>query len=629
MDSLKRLLNLDDGDSLVDQDLIAFSASLSIHVLVLLFLASIFSRSPQKEQASLIIQSTSIEEEIDFTAPTEEIVVSEDPTEQVGTEGFEGSEIPRETTPVFSDLAPVSLESGIDLPVDNSVELIAARDLNTSVQAGGSEASAKGSEGAMDILAAVIDDHLEQRPTVVCWLFDQSVSLAAQRKDIASRLDKVFLQVNNPGLRNMVVSFGEEINFVVKSPVEESRVVVDAIESIPVDDSGNEMTFSAIKAAAESARSLRPKNNVMIVVFTDEVGNDVGLCEKTAQYCRNVGVSVYVVGVPAPFGTSEVKIKYVEFDPKYAQDVTWAVVNQGPESRFPEFVRLSNDEAVDSGFGPFHLSKLCADTSGMYLRIHANSGSKNRVSDAETAAMSSRLRMFFDPEVMRKYRPDYGSPERLEREIKSNLAKKSLVMAASETAATPIKSPQLMFPKKDEGSFVELLSEAQKASAKVQPMIDKTCGILLAGFSDRDKIEERRWRAGYDLSLGRLLAAKVRADAYNFMLAKAKGGLKFEDKNSDTWELVPSDELSVGSQTEKIAKQAKTLLEKVVAEHPGTPWAYYASEDLKIPLGYEWVERHTGVNKKDMPAGGNNPPAPRKDDQKKMLAPPKRNLKNI
>jgi len=610
-----------------NQDVLAFLASLSVHVFVLVFLACVFSSSAKRERVSLMIQSPVAEEEIDLTTP-EEIVVSEDPMEP-GTEGFDGSDMPQSFSPVFSGLAPVSLENGIDLPADHSSEIIPAQDLVANVGPGGSEASAKGSEGAMDILAAVIDSHLEQRPTVVCWLFDQSVSLVAQRKDIASRLDRVFLQINNPGLRNMVVSFGEKISFVVKSPTKESEVVVDAIESIPVDDSGAEMTFSAIKAAAESARSLRPKNNVMIVVFTDEVGNDVGLCEKTAQYCRNVGVSVYVVGIPAPFGTNEVKIKYVEFDPKYSQDVTWAVVNQGPESRFPEFVRLSNDDAVDSGFGPFHLSKICADTGGMYLRVHANSGSKGRVSDEETAPLSSSLRMFFDPDIMRGYRPDYGSPERLEKEIKSNQAKKALVVAASQTAATPIKSPQLMFPKKDEGSFVEILSEAQKASAKVQPMIDKMCGILLAGLSDRDKIEERRWRAGYDLSLGRLLAAKVRADAYNFMLAKAKGGLKFEDKNSDTWELVPSDELSVGSQTEKIAKQAKTLLEKVVAEHPGTPWAYYASEDLKIPLGYEWVERHTGVNKKDMPAGGNNPPAPRKDDQKKMLAPPKRNLKNI
>ena len=463
-----------------DQDVLAFLASLSVHVFVLVFLACIFSSSAKRERVSLVIQSPIAEEEIDFTTP-EEIVVSEEPMEP-GTEGFDGSDIPQSFSPVFSDLAPVSLENGIDLPVDHSSEIIPAQDLVANVGPGGSEASAKGSEGAMDILAAVIDSHLEQRPTVVCWLFDQSVSLVAQRKDIASRLDKVFLQINNPGLRNMVVSFGEKINFVVKAPIKESEVVVDAIESIPVDDSGAEMTFSAIMAAAESAKQIRSsKNNMMIVVFTDEVGNDVGLCEKTAQYCRNVGVSVYVVGIPAPFGTNEVKIKYVEFDPKYSQDVTWAVVNQGPESRFPEFVRLSNDDAVDSGFGPFHLSKICADTGGMYLRVHANSGSKGRVSDEETAPLASRLRMFFGSEVMRSYRPDYGSPERLEKEIKSNQAKKALVVAASETAATPIKSPQLMFPKKDEGSFVELLSEAQKASAKVQPMIDKTCGILLAG----------------------------------------------------------------------------------------------------------------------------------------------------
>lgn len=629
MGNLKRLLNLD-GDSLVDQDLLAFSASLSLHVLVLLFLASIFSSSPLKEQVSLIIQSPSIEEEIDFEVPLEEIVVSDDPTEQVGTEGSGGLEIPQEIAPVFSDLAPVSFDNGIDLPVESALELIPERHLVASVQTGGSEASAKGSEGAMDILAAEIDASLEQRPTVVCWVFDQSVSLVAQRNEIVDKLDKVFLQINNRGLRSTVISFGKNINFVLKSPAMQPELVLNAIEDISVDDSGTEMTFSAIQAAAESSRAFRSDNNVMIVVFTDEVGDDVFLCEKVSSYCRNIGAPVYVVGVPAPFGTSEVKIKYVEFDPKYAQDMTWAVVNQGPESRFPEFVRLSNDDAVDSGFGPFHLSKICADTSGMYLRIHANSGSKSRVSDEETAPMSSRLRMFFDPEVMRKYRPDYGSYKRLYNEIGSNKAKKALVKAALETAATPISPSRLVFPKKDEGSLVSLFSEAQKSSAKVQPMIDQMCCILLAGLPEREKIEEKRWRAGYDLSLGRLLAAKVRADAYNMMLAKAKSGLKFEDKNSDTWELVPSNELSVGSQIEKIAKQAKAMLEKVVAEHPGTPWAYYASEDLKIPLGYEWVERHTGVNKKNtIDSGNNNPPAPPQDDQKKMLAPPKRNLKNI
>ena len=115
------------------------------------------------------------------------------------------------------------------------------------------------------------------------------------------------------------------------------------------------------------------------------------------------------------------------------------------------------------------------------------------------------------------------------------------------------------------------------------------------------------------------------------MLAQAKSGLKFKQPKMDTWELVPSNKVSTGSRTEKDARQATFFLERVISEHPGTPWAYYAMEELKTPLGYEWVERWTNVKKEKMGAGGNNVPTAGKDDQKKMLAPPKppRNLKNI
>ena len=106
--------------------------------------------------------------------------------------------------------------------------------------------------------------------------------------------------------------------------------------------------------------------------------------------------------------------------------------------------------------------------------------------------------------------------------------------------------------------------------------------------------------------------------------------MRFKNPGSDTWQLEPSEEVSVGSQTEKLAKQATTYLERVVREHPGTPWALLAGEELRTPLGYKWVERHTGVDKKKMDAGGGNAQA-RPDDKKRMLAPPKpkRNLKNL
>jgi hypothetical protein len=619
-------------DSLLDGA--AWAVSFLLHIVVLLALALVLAEGLPRRNREAIFIEVPLSSEPEVPVFPEEIVVS-DVSSAAGTDGSEGLEVAQAISPLFSDLVPVSIDAEIDLPTEiQSNEVLPAQVLDARVSVKGrvEGVSARGASGAMDILAAEIENSLDHRPTVVCWVFDQSISLVAQRKEIAARLDNVFRQINSGGLRNVVVSFGEKVNFVVKSPTNDTSVVVDAVENIPVDESGMEMTFGAIMAAAENAKAFRsnPRNNVMIVVFTDEVGNDASLADNASKYCRTAGIPVYVVGVPAPFGTRDVKIKYVEFDPDYQQGETWAVVNQGPESLFPEFVRLARDETVDSGFGPFHLSRICSETGGAYFRIHANSGSQGRVSNEDTAPMASQLRMFFDPETMRKYRPDYSSMERLGREIASNGAKKALVAAAADSSVSPIDSPQMVFPRKDDGTLAGLLSEAQKAAAKIQPRIDAICGVLLAGMKDRPRVQEARWIAGYDLSLGRMLATKVRADAYNLMLAQAKSGMKFKDKESDTWELVPSEKLSVGSQTEKIAKQAKTLLEKVVAEHPGTPWAYYAAQELRSPLGYEWMERHTGVNK-EKEAAGNGAPSARPDDKKRMIAPPKpkRNMKNL
>ncbi len=107
--------------------------------------------------------------------------------------------------------------------------------------------------------------------------------------------------------------------------------------------------------------------------------------------------------------------------------------------------------------------------------------------------------------------------------------------------------------------------------------------------------------------MGRILAMKVRTYAYNSMLGQAKAGMKFQNEKSDTWELVPANDVSgVDSRTQKMAAQAKEFLERVVADHPGTPWALIAEEELENPIGYRWEERHTGVNNPSMKAGNNN-----------------------
>ena len=177
-------------------------------------------------------------------------------------------------------------------------------------------------------------------------------------------------------LTNLVLAYGQRFQFVVNKPTNVSSEVVDAIQGIEVDNSGIEKTFTAIRAAAERLNATRHigRSNGMIVVFSDEVGDDQSLADQVATICRRLGVSVCVVGVPAPFGQRFIEMKYVEFDPSYASVEDWAVVEQGPETLFPEAIQISNsslfNEAIDSGFGPFSLSKLCYQTGGgLYRRF--------------------------------------------------------------------------------------------------------------------------------------------------------------------------------------------------------------------------------------------------------------------
>jgi len=82
-----------------------------------------------------------------------------------------------------------------------------------------------------------------------------------------------------------------------------------------------------------------------------------------------------------------------------------------------------------------------------------------------------------------------------------------------------------------------------------------------------------------------------------------------------------------------VSQQALMLLDRVVKEHPGTPWALLAAEEMRRPLGYAWVERHTGVNEPKKGGGGGDGgvPGARADDKKKMLDAPKprRQVKNL
>ncbi|MGE3779445.1 MAG: VWA domain-containing protein, partial [Pirellulaceae bacterium] len=202
--------------------------------------------------------------------------------------------------------------------------------------------------------------------------------------------------------------------------------------------------------------------------------------------------------------------------------------------------------------------------------------------------------------------PDYLAREEYLRQVGKSRLRSSLLRAAVVSDAGQLTTPNRRFVKSDEAAFTTALTEAQKAAAVLEPRLNALYALLQQGEKDRPQEIEPRWQAGFDLAIGRVMAARVRAQGYNAMLAAAKRGLKFADEKNNTWVLNPADEISTGSQLSKAAQAAEEYLERVVREHPETPWAMLAALELRTPLGWKWSETFTDLAPRVAAAGNNN-----------------------
>ncbi|MEM9656787.1 MAG: vWA domain-containing protein, partial [Planctomycetota bacterium] len=473
-----------------------------------------------------------------------------------------------------------------------------------------------GASGAIDRLTHEILASLENRPTLVVWLFDQSGSLQAERDAILERFDRIYEELGvveasqNPAFRKhedkplltAVVGFGETPRMLTERPTDQLADIKAAVARIEDDQTGRENVFQAVGLAAEKFRTYRlarqNRRHVMMIVFTDEAGDDVDALDDAVRICRKHAMSVYVVGRPAPMGRETAYVKWVDPDPNFDQRPQWVPVRLGPESLVPERLKLgfvgggAQGALLDSGFGPYALTRLCYETGGIYFAVHPNRVVGRSVSGRETSNLAVHLTEFFDPEVMRRYQPDYVSVAEYQRMLRGNRAKAALVAAAQASWTSPMENVRLRFPKRDEARLAESLSIAQRSAAFLQPQIDQICQTLLAGENDRSRLSEPRWQAGYDLATGRALAVQVRTAAYNAALAEAKQGMEFKSPESNTW-ILKSDDEYANSALSKTAAKATDYLMRVTEDHCETPWALLAQRELTQPFGWRWSEGFT------------------------------------
>jgi hypothetical protein len=450
-----------------------------------------------------------------------------------------------------------------------------------------------GVEGAVDRLADEILRRLEGGRTLVVWAFDASGSLVAERERLSRHIDAVYSHIaqldekqlsDDGGLLTAVVAFGRDRKAMTASPTADKDEIIAAINAVPIDETGFESTFQTVVEVVRrwghykdpSGRAYRP----MVIVVTDEVGDDdKEYLEPAIEAASRAKVPVYVLGSQAIFGRAEGFMDYT--DPKTGKTFRHVPVRQGPESAMLEQIRLpfwyggQQYDLIDSGFGPYALSRLAGATGGIYF----------------ITRMSSN-RMACDPAMMREYKPDWVGPKKYEAEVMASPVRRAVMEAALLTQQKLPGQPSLNFPAVED-NFKDALEKQQEVAARTAYTVDEALSVVAPAAKARDQEPSRRWQAHYDLIRGRLMAMKVRCYEYNWACATMKKDPpKFQKADSNAWKLVPDAEIHYSDKAAEAAKAARDLLEKVVDEHPGTPWALLAKRELKDPFGFKWVETH-------------------------------------
>ncbi len=493
-----------------------------------------------------------------------------------------------------------------------------------------------------------IRDKLSKDSLLVVWLMDASISMVDNRQELAAHLDIFYANLEQQTaaakgqkkklLMNSVVAFGNGAQG-ISAPYRVPTKATMAMRQMGVDPSGVETTCQAIVWTVMQARAnwSEHRGQLMIVVFTDESGDDLGLLEETIEVCRMYKASVSIIGPSAILGTDEGFHRWKH--PQVALPF-WLPVVKGPDTALPERLRLpywwstenlrtrlnlppqamefptdreiaaewkaklpawaqgaevnpadyfagsySGRELLNlnSGFPPWGLMRLARETGGTYTMF-------DRHGDRGPFRLS----------LMRPYAPDYRSLPEIVEELRYHPMRVAILNSAILTRKyAPRTTPSIGFWRghvEPEQFRVYCNKEFPRCDVQADETA-KMIEVALAGFgangmeAEYERENSPRWQAWYDLVVGRLLLQSVRFAEYRMTLRLLDDPRIFPNKANQI-NLFPFATIRAGELSFMRAIEGQRLLQRCLDKNPGTPWAFLAARELEHPLSVDFNWRY-------------------------------------
>ncbi len=281
---------------------------------------------------------------------------------------------------------------------------------------------------------------------IVVWLLDQSLSMQKDMDQLAEGLLGTFKSIEEDQSSKMlhyVVAFGDNVN-VIQDATIKSYVAAKAIYKVPPNPSGVENTFQAVEWCVDNLFNARKwkrfkERQKLLVIWTDESGDDYRRLEQTIQKCLHSNVRVDIIGPSAVLGAQTGYTAYLHPDDGRVYQLP---VHRGPDSAFPQKLNLgywyrgvplsysesfqgpypgtsplwhggSNLSSLLSGFSPYALTRLTRQTGGKYT-IYDRPGDRPP----------------FQLDAIQEYMPDFRSIAEIKNEYRQRPLRQ-IVLAAS------------------------------------------------------------------------------------------------------------------------------------------------------------------------------------------------------